>query len=590
MAEVLKVWDYLVIVVYFVFVLLVGLWASWRSKRNSVGGYFLASRSMHWILVGASLFASNIGSGHFIGLAGTGAASGIGIAGFELSAIYYIIFLGWCFVPVYMASGVYTMPEYLRLRFGGQRIRVYLSVLALLLYVFTKISADLYAGALFITKSTGYEGDGPIYFSILILLAIACLFTVAGGLTAVIWTDFIQTILMIIGAVVLAILAFVHEDIGGYEGLVDKYFLATAEIRASTTPNGSEFCGEVPGDAMHLLRDAAPGKSDLPWSGMIFGLAISSIWYWCSDQVIVQRALASKDMSHAKGAAILAGYLKLLPLFIMIFPGMAARVLFKDEVACADPEECYRICGSRSGCTNIAFVKLVTELMPTGARGMMLAVMLAALMSSLTSIFNSSSTIFTMDIYPRFRPKPSEVEQLLVGRLFVLVLVAISIVWIPIIQASQGSQLFNYIQSITSYLAPPICAVYLLAVFWPRTNEPGAFWGLMVGLVVGLIRFGLEFSYNKPSCGDFDSEKPPAWWYSLVDNIHYLHFGLLLWFISGVVTISVSLMTPPPPEDSLHRLTWWSRHSTKVRVAIEEEIEPEEVAPQQKREFISYHF
>jgi len=581
-SEVLKVGDYLVIVVYFVFVLLVGLWASWRSKRSSVGGYFLASRSMHWILVGASLFASNIGSGHFIGLAGTGAASGIAISGFELSAIFYIIFLGWCFVPVYMASGVYTMPEYLRLRFGGQRIRVYLSVLALLLYVFTKISADLYAGALFITKSTGFEGDGPIYLSILILLAIACLFTVAGGLTAVIWTDFIQTVLMIIGAIVLTILAFTHEDIGGYEGLITKYFDATASNRANASLDGPDLCGGVPDDAMHLLRDATPGKSDLPWSGMIFGLAISSIWYWCSDQVIVQRALASKDMSHAKGACILAGYLKLLPLFIMIFPGMAARVLFTDEVACAVPEDCERICGSRSGCTNIAFVKLVTELMPTGARGMMLAVMLAALMSSLTSIFNSSSTIFTMDIYPRFRSKPSEVELLLVGRLFVLVLVGISIIWIPIIQASQGSQLFNYIQSITSYLAPPICAVYLLAVFWPRTNEPGAFWGLMVGLVVGLIRFGMEFSFNKPACGDFDAKTPPDWWYTLVDNIHYLHFGLLLCFISGIVTVAVSLMTPPPPPDSLHRLTWWSRHSTKVRIAIEEEIDSNETPPKPK--------
>lgn len=356
-----------------------------------------------------------------------------------------------------------------------------------------------------------------------------------------------------------------HEDIGGYEGLVDKYFQSEAKIRASKEPNGTELCGAVPGDAMHLLRSSVPGESDLPWSGMIFGLAISSIWYWCSDQVIVQRALASKDMSHAKGACILAGYLKLLPLFIMIFPGMAARVLFTDEVACADPDECMRICNSKSGCTNIAFVKLVTELMPTGARGMMLAVMLAALMSSLTSIFNSSSTIFTMDIYPRFRPKPSEVELLLVGRIFVLVLVAISVVWIPIIQASQGSQLFNYIQSITSYLAPPICAVYLLAIFWPRTNEPGAFWGLMVGLVIGLVRFGLEFSTSVPACGDYNSAKPPQWWHDIVGQVHYLHFGLILWAISGFVTVAVSLVTPPPPPDSLHRLTYWSRHSTQVR-------------------------
>merc|ERR1719153_1963266 len=537
---------------------------------------------MHWTLVGASLFASNIGSGHFIGLAGTAADSGIGISGFELSAIFYVIFLGWAFVPVYMASGVFTMPEYLRLRFGGQRIRVYLAVLALLLYVFTKISADLYAGALFITKSTGYEGDGPIYLSILLLLAIACLFTIAGGLTAVIWTDFIQTVLMLIGAAILAIFAFTHEDIGGYEGLIDKFMVATASNRSSKEPGGSELCGEVPKDSMHLLRSAKPGESDLPWTGMTFGLAISSIWYWCSDQVIVQRALASKDMSHAKGACILAGWLKLLPLFIMIFPGMAARVLFTDEVACADPDLCEAICQSRAGCTNIAFVKLVTELMPVGMRGAMMAVMLAALMSSLTSIFNSSSTIFTMDIYPRIRSKPSDTELLIVGRIFVLVLVGISIVWIPIIQVSQGSQLFNYIQAITSYLAPPICAVYLLAVFWPRTNEPGAFWGLMVGLIVGLLRFGLEFGYTKPPCGDFESPQPPEWWFKVVDQIHYLHFGLLLWGISGIVTIGVSLATPPPPEESLPRLTWPTRESREVREALEDERNQEEETPREK--------
>ena len=219
---------------------------------------------------------------------------------------------------------------------------------------------------------------------------------------------------------------------------------------------------------------------------------------------------------------------------------------------------------------------------------MMLAVMLAALMSSLTSIFNSSSTIFTMDIYPRFRSNPSEVELLMVGRIFVLVLVAISVIWIPIIQASQGSQLFNYIQSITSYLAPPICAVYLLAIFWPRTNEPGAFWGLMIGLMIGLIRFGLEFSTGKPPCGDYEADNPPEWWLMIVDQIHYLHFGLLLWFISGVVTIAVSLMTPPPPPDSLHRLTWWSRHSTEVRAKLPGDMEALESSQQvtrQKREF-----
>jgi len=481
--------DYVVIAIYFLSVLAVGIYSSWKSKRDTIGGYFLASRNMHWIPVGASIFASNIGSGHFIGLAGTGAASGIGIAAFELSAIFFIMMLGWLFVPVYMSSGVYTMPEYLQKRFGGKRIQIYLSVLALLLYVFTKISADLYAGALFITEATKIQGDYAIYIAIVILLAIACTFTVAGGLTAVIWTDFIQTILMIVGALVVCVRSFVA--VGGYESLITQYFDATADNQSHSDPTNSEssLCGEVPKDAMHLFRDAAPGKSDLPWTGIVFGLSISSIWYWCSDQVIVQRTLASKNMTHAKGGCILAGYLKLLPLWLMVFPGMASRILFKNEIGCASPEACMEICQSEGGCTNLAFIKLVNELMPIGARGLMLAVMLAALMSSLSSIFNSSSTIFTMDIYTHFRPKASEKELLIAGRSFVLVLVVISVIWVPVIQAFHGAQLFVYIQSISSFLAPPICAVYLLAMFWPRTNEPGAFWGLMGGLVVGLIRY-----------------------------------------------------------------------------------------------------
>ena len=519
---------------------------------------------MHFIPVGASLFASNIGSGHFIGLAGSGAASGIGIAAFEVTAIYYLMMLGWLFVPVYLAAEVFTMPEYLRKRFGGQRIRVYLSVLTLLLYVFTKISADLFAGALFITQSTQLDGEYAIYIAILILLGIACVFTIAGGLSAVIWTDFVQTVLMILGAFILCAIAFVET--GGYDQMVFDYFHAVADNRSHEDPDdpNSPLCGGVPHDSMHFFRSPKYGESDLPWTGMTFGLAINSIWYWCSDQVIVQRSLASKNMVHAKGGTIVASWLKLLPMWIMVFPGMASRVLFPNSVACANPEVCMEVCQSRSGCTNIAFIMLVNEKMPVGLRGLMLAVMLAALMSSLTSIFNSSSTIFTMDIYTRFRKNPGEKELLLVGRLFVLVLVGISIAWIPVINASQGSQLFIYIQSITSYLAPPICAIYLLAVFWPRCNETGAFWGLMVGLLVGLTRFGLEFAFTKPPCGSED-DPPPDWWYSMIDKVHYLHFGIILWGVTGLVSIVVSLITDPIPEKHLFRLTYWTRHSTEVR-------------------------
>ncbi|XP_063614887.1 sodium/glucose cotransporter 1-like, partial [Penaeus indicus] len=276
--------DFLVLGLYFAFVLAIGLYSSWRTKRGSVSSYFLASRNMHWIPVGASLFASNIGSGHFIGLAGSGAASGIGIGAFELNAIYVLMLLGWIFVPVYMSSGVYTMPEYLRERFGGQRIRIYLSVLALILYVFTKISADLYAGALFIQTALD-KGDSTewLYLSILILLAIAALFTITGGLTAVIWTDFVQTVLMIIGAFILMGMSF--HAVGGYNALVTDYFHAIPTNTVYSADNLTN-CGEPPAYAMDLFRSVVPGESDLPWTGMLFGVTISGIWYWCTDQVM----------------------------------------------------------------------------------------------------------------------------------------------------------------------------------------------------------------------------------------------------------------------------------------------------------------
>lgn len=550
----LEPWDIVVVVTYFVAVIAVGIWSSWRSSRGSMSGYFLASRSMHWIPVGASLFASNIGSGHFVGLAGSGAASGIGIAGFELNALFVLILLGWFFVPVYVASGVYTMPEYLRKRFGGQRIRIYLSVLALLLSIFTKISADLFAGAIFIKQALGWN----LYLSVCALLIVACLFTVAGGLSAVIWTDFVQTVLIVIGAFALMIMSLV--EVGGYDQLMKAFATAeptNASYARYTATN--ESCSRVPDNYNHLLR--SPLDSELPWTGMVFGSVVCAIWYWCSDQVIVQRALSAKNMVHAKAGCVMAGYLKLLPMYLLVIPGMAARVLFPDLVACSSPERCREVCDNENGCTNIAYPLLVVKLMPVGARGMMLSVMLAALMSSLTSIFNSSSTIFTIDIWKKFRKNASEMELLIVGRTFVVVLVGVSIIWIPIIEVFPSSQLFHYIQGVTSYLAPPVCAVYVLAVSWKRINEPGAFWGLMIGLAVGMSRFIWEFSYHVPGCGSPDPDPRPA----IISSVHYLHFAVLLFLISVIATVVISLLTPPIDDKKLHRLTYATRKSTEIR-------------------------
>ncbi|XP_053898980.1 sodium/mannose cotransporter SLC5A10 isoform X4 [Malaclemys terrapin pileata] len=538
--------DILVIVAYFALNVAVGIW------------------------IGASLFASSEGSGLFIGLAGTGAAGGIAVAGFEWNATYVLLALAWVFVPVYISSGIVTMPEYLQRRFGGERIRMYLSALSLLLSVFTKISTDLYSGALFVQVCLGWN----LYLSTVLMLVVTALYTIAGGLAAVIYTDALQTLIMIIGAVILAVTAF--SKIGGYQNLAEAYLKA---VPAKIIPNTT--CHLPRADAMHLFRD--PVSGDLPWTGMTFGLSVLATWYWCTDQVIVQRSLSAKNLSHAKAGSILASYLKMLPLGVIIMPGMISRVLYPDAVSCVDPDECVRVCGSEVGCSNIAYPKLVVELMPSGLRGLMIAVMMAALMSSLTSVFNSSSTLFTLDIWKKIRRNAKERELLLVGswrnvcfftrgvaascRTVTVVLVAISVVWIPILQSSNSGQLYIYIQSVTSCLAPPITAVFALAVFWRRANEQtgtckrgdmsalrleGAFWGLMLGLALGLARMGLEFAYPSPRCGVPD-ERP-----SLVKDVHYLHFAILLCALTAGAVVGVSLLSGPPAESQIKNLTWWT--------------------------------
>ncbi|KAM4026315.1 sodium/mannose cotransporter SLC5A10 [Anomaloglossus baeobatrachus] len=547
--------DIIVIVAYFVLNVAVGIWSSCRVSRNTLSGYFLAGRNMAWWPIGASLFASSEGSGLFIGLAGTGAAGGIAVAGFEWNATYILLALAWIFVPVYISSGIVTMPEYLQRRFGGERIQMYLSGLSLLLSVFTKISTDLYSGALFVQVCLGWN----LYLSTVLMLVVTAMYTIAGGLAAVIYTDALQTVIMIVGAIVLTITAF--NEIGGYQNLEKAYASA---IPALIVPNTT--CHLPRSDAMHLFRD--PVNGDLPWTGMTFGLTILAAWYWCTDQVIVQRSLSAKNLSHAKAGSILASYLKMLPMIFIIMPGMISRALYPgrkgndrfsqksvyrtDAVGCVVPEECVKVCGAEVGCSNIAYPKLVIELMPSGLRGLMIAVMMAALMSSLTSIFNSSSTLFTMDIWRKIRKNANEKELLLVGRIVTVVLVIISVVWIPILQNANSGQLYVYIQSVTSYLAPPVTAVFGLAVFWKRANEQGAFWGLMVGLAVGLARMIMEFVYPIPRCGVHD-ERP-----SILKDIHYLHFAIILCALTVGVVVGISLLSEPPLHAQVKNLTWWT--------------------------------
>uniref|UniRef100_A0A8C5N8A8 Sodium/glucose cotransporter 1 n=1 Tax=Gouania willdenowi TaxID=441366 RepID=A0A8C5N8A8_GOUWI len=510
--------DISVIVIYFVVVLAVGIWAMVRTNRSTVGGFFLAGRSMVW-----------------------------------WPALIAVIILGWLFVPIYIKAGVVTMPEYLKKRFGGHRIRIYLSVLSLFLYVFTKISADMFSGAIFINQALGLN----IYLAVIMLLLITALYTVTGGLAAVIYTDTLQTIIMIVGSFIL--MGFAFDKVGGYEQFQARYMTAVPSI----TGNISAKCYEPRADAFHIFRDAITG--DLPWPGLVFGLTIQAMWYWCTDQVIVQRCLSAKNLSHVKAGCILCGYLKILPMFLMVFPGMISRILYADEVACVDPDECMKYCGASVGCTNIAYPKMVVYLMPNGLRGLMLSVMLASLMSSLTSVFNSSSTLFTMDIYTKIRSTASERELMIAGRVFILALIGVSIAWIPVVQSAQSGQLFDYIQSTSSYLAPPVAAVFMLAIFCKRVNETGAFYGLVIGLLIGLSRMITEFIYGTGSCVS------PSNCPTIICGVHYLYFAIILFVTSCVIIMGISLMTKPIEDKHLYRLCWSLRNNTEERVDIDQD-------------------
>ncbi|XP_064413152.1 sodium/myo-inositol cotransporter-like [Latimeria chalumnae] len=553
--------DIAIVALYFVLVLTIGFFAMWKSNRSTVSGYFLAGRSMTWAAVGASLFVSNIGSEHFIGLAGSGAASGFAVGAWELNAVLLLQLLGWVFIPVYIRSGVYTMPEYLSKRYGGHRIQIYFAGLSLLLYVFTKLSVDLYAGALFIQESLGWN----LYLSVILLIGMTALLTVTGGLVAVIYTDTLQAILMVVGALILMVAGIV--EVGGFEELKRRYMLATPNVTGillSHNFTNNFVCHVDPKpDSLKMLRE--PSDEDIPWPGFLLGQTPASVWYWCADQVIVQRVLAAKNIAHAKGSTLMAGFLKLLPLFIIVVPGMISRVLFVDDIVCINPEHCMEVCGSKAGCSNIAYPRLVMKILPVGLRGLMMAVMIAALMSDLDSIFNSASTIFTLDIYKYFRKAATSREMVIVGRVFVVFMVVVSIAWVPIIVEMQGGQMYLYIQEVADYLTPPVAALFILGVIWKRCNEFGAFYGGMVGFVLGVTRLILAFVYRVPECNQPDTRP------SFIRNVHYMYIATTLFWITVAVTVIVSLLTPPPTKEQIRTTTIWSLKDRNIEQTSFEE-------------------
>ena len=488
--------DFVVIFLYFGVVMFIGFYFS---KHKNSEDYFLAGRDIGWLAIGASLFASNISSEHFIGLAGSGASSGLAVGHFEWLASFIVLFLGWVFVPFYLKSGVFTMPEFLEKRYNRSS-RVYLTTVSIVAYVITKISVTLLAGGLLLNKILGWD----MISSAIVLVVITGIYTIAGGLKAVIYTELMQAVVLIGGAVMLTVLGM--NEVGGWAGLREA----------------------LPVDYFSMFKPSS--HADFPWTGILFGAPILGIWYWCTDQFIVQRVLAAKNINHARSGAIFAGFLKILPVFILVLPGLVAAVLFPG----IEGDEAYPM--------------LVTShLLPIGIKGIVIAALLAALMSSLASVFNSSSTLFTMDFYKNIKPSASENELVLVGRLATTVLVILGILWVPLIR-SVSSQLFVYLQSVQGYISPPIAAVFLFGIFWKRANGRGAIYALVGGGILGAARLIMEI-LTKRSGLDFGILD----WYA---TMNFLHFATMLFVISAAILLLVSLLSEAPARVKIAGLTF----------------------------------
>ena len=481
--------DLAFIAIYFLILFGIAWWAALREKNVS-SDYFLASRDVAWFAVGASLFASNIGSEHLVGLAGTGAASGLAVGHFEWLACLILMLLGWLFVPYYLKSGVYTMPEFLEKRYNSAA-RTYFTWVSVVGYVLTKISVTLYAGGVVIRAVTGWN----FYTAAIVLIVVTGLYTIFGGLRAVVYTEVLQAIVLILGSITL--MAIGLSRVGGFAGLEAK----------------------VPAGFFSMWKPS--NHPDFPWTGIVFGAPILGIWYWCTDQHIVQRVLAAKNIKEARTGTIFAGYLKILPVFIFVLPGIVALSLFPEIRNNPDS----------------AYPTLVTRLLPDGIKGLVLAGMLAALMSSLASAFNACSTLLTWDVYRKMRPAATERKLVQVGRISAGVMVVAGLLWIPFMKYI-SSQIYIYLQSVQAYIAPPIAACFLLGLFYRRLNGSGAIASLITGLVLGLLRLILELT-NKASGGGL---APGTLWHWIA-TINFLHYAVLLFMICSACSGSCSRET-----------------------------------------------
>lgn len=511
MESVLEDLDWVVLSLYFLALLGVAVWVVLQKNKNTED-YFLAGRDVGWFVIGASIFASNIGSEHVVGLAGTGFESGTPMAHYELHA-WIVLLLGWLFLPFYIRSGAFTMPEFLEKRFDAKS-RWFLSVFSLVAYVLTKVSVTIYAGGIVVSELLGI----PFWYGAIGIVLFTGAYTIIGGMKAVIYTETLQTVVLIFGSVIITILGL--QEVGGWSGL--------RETVIAVSP-----------DHFNMWRPMS--DPDFPWTGLLIGGTIVGIWYWCTDQYIVQRTLAAENIKIGRRGAIFGAYLKLLPILIFLVPGIIAFAL-----TIQNPEVFHVSKADR------AFPMLVKTLLPVGLKGLVAGGLMAALMSSLASVFNSCSTIFTIDIYKKITFNKTEKELLTIGKIATAIIVLLGIVWIPIMEKIGGGVMYQYLQNVQSYIAPPVTAVFLLGIIWKRVNAKASITTLLAGLFLLILRLGSEIYYQPQIVSN-----------QVVDSllfdfatINFAHMAIFMFIFSVSLCVIVSLSTTPPDYDLIEGLSF----------------------------------
>jgi SSS family solute:Na+ symporter len=530
--------DWIVIGVFCCALIGIVVWVVSQKNDNSAD-YFLGGKDATWIAIGASIFASNIGSEHLIGLAGAGASSGMAMAHWEIQG-WMILILGWVFVPFYTRSMVYTMPEFLERRYNTQS-RTILSVISLISYVLTKVAVTVYAGGLVFQQVFGIEelwGIDFFWIAAIGLVLITALYTIFGGMKSVLYTSVLQTPILLLGSLIILVLGM--KALGSWDQM-----LALCDVK----PNYEGSTGTM----IHLMRSNSDPQ--YPWLGALIGSAVIGFWYWCTDQYIVQRVLSGKDEKEARRGTIFGAYLKLLPVFLFLIPGMIAFALHQKYIGDGG---FLPLLADGTPNADAAFPTLVAKILPAGVKGLVVCGILAALMSSLASLFNSSAMLFTIDFWKRLKPETSEKSLVRIGQTATVVIVILGILWIPIMR-SVGNVLYNYLQDVQSVLAPGIAAAFLLGITWKRASAKGGMWGLLSGIIIGLTRLGAKVYYSNAT------DAADSWFKAVFYDFNWLFFCGVMLVVCCLVVIVVSLATEAPDQKKIQGLVFGT--STPEQIA-----------------------